>query len=63
MECVLRVRTPEQKARKRINEERTIIDLQMAIQKERFRNYLKTLPEFHDGVKRKNRKDHDCWLR
>jgi len=37
-----KIRTPEQISKKMLNEERTIIDLQLAIKKEQFQNYLKS---------------------
>jgi len=42
MTDVSKIRTPEQRSRKLLNEERTIIDLQLAIKKEQFQNYLKS---------------------
>jgi hypothetical protein len=41
-----KIRTPEQKSRKMLKEETTIIDLEMAIKKERFRKTQKRTPEF-----------------
>jgi len=35
-----KIRTPEQVSKKMINEERTIMDLELAIKKEQFRNTL-----------------------
>jgi len=40
-----RIRTPEQKFRKMLKEETTIIDLEMAIKKEKFRKNQKRTPE------------------
>jgi len=37
-----KIRTREQISRKMLNEERTIMDLQLAIKKEQFQNYLKS---------------------
>ena len=37
-----KIRTPEQISKKMLNEERTIIDLQLAIKKEQFKNHLKS---------------------
>ena len=45
-----KIRTPEQKSRKMLKEETTIIDLEMAIKKEKFRKIQKRAPEFvHEG--------------
>ena len=41
-----KIRTPEQKSRKMLKEETTIIDLEMAIKKEKFRKTQKRTPEF-----------------
>ena len=60
-----KVRTPEQRSKKMINEERTIIDLQMAIKKEKFKMNPKTKPRFHEGYVKVDVKEippHDCWL-
>ena len=58
-----RVRTPEQRSRKLIREERTIMDLQMAIKKEEFRLMLKTKTEFDEGYEKVDEKpSHGCWL-
>jgi len=40
-----KIRTPEQKSRKMLKEETTIIDLEMAIKKEEFRMIQKRTPE------------------
>jgi len=40
-----KIRTPEQKSRKMLKEETTIIDLEMAIKKEKFRMIQKRTPE------------------
>jgi len=45
-----------------LNEERTIIDLQLAIKKEQFRNYMNTRPEFHEGYEKIDKPLHDCWM-
>jgi len=37
---IAKTRTPEQVSKKMINEERTIMDLELAIKKEQFRNIL-----------------------
>ena len=42
------MRTPEQKSRKMLKEERMIIHLEMAIKKEEFRDKQKTKLEFHE---------------
>ncbi len=41
-----RIRTPEQKSRKMLKEETTIIDLEMAIKKEQYRMIQKRTPGF-----------------
>ena len=46
---ILKTRTQEQISKKMINEERSIIDLELAIKKEEFRNYLKNTPDFNDA--------------
>ncbi len=56
------IRTPEQRMKKMIKEERTVIDLQMAIKKEQFRNYLITRPEFHERYGKSDTPEHDCWV-
>jgi len=38
----VRIRTPEQRTKKMLNEERTIVNLQLAIKKEQYRNYMNT---------------------
>jgi len=44
-----KIRSPEQKSRKMLKEETIIVDLEMAIKKERFRKTQKRTPEFvHD---------------
>jgi len=46
-----KIRTPEQKSRKMLKEETTIIDLEMAIKKEKFRKIQKRAPEFvHEAL-------------
>jgi len=42
-------RTPEQVSKKMINEERTIMDLELAIKKEQFRNILIEKYDFDEG--------------
>ena len=56
------IRTPEQRMKKMINEERTIVDLQMAIKKEQFRNYLAIRPEFYERYEIVDTPQHDCWV-
>ncbi|QLH04411.1 hypothetical protein C5F49_03085 [Nitrosopumilus oxyclinae] len=46
---ISKTRTQEQISKKMINEERTIIDLELAIKKEQFRNYIKGTPDFDEG--------------
>ena len=46
---IAKTRTPEQVSKKMINEERTIMDLELAIKKEQFRNTLMEKPEFDEG--------------
>jgi hypothetical protein len=58
----VKIRTPEQRTKKMLNEERTVIDLQLAIKKEQFRNYLNTRPEFHEGYEKVDKSPHDCWV-
>ncbi len=48
-----------------INEEMTIMNLQMAIKKEEFKKNLKTKPVFREAYVKVDVKDpppHDCWL-
>ncbi len=46
---ISKTRTQEQISKKMINEERTIIDLELAIKKEQYRNYIKSTPDFDNG--------------
>jgi hypothetical protein len=46
MSYITEIRTPEQKSRKMLKEERMIIHLEMAIKKEEFRDKQKTKLEF-----------------
>jgi len=46
---IAKTRTSEQVSKKMINEERTIMDLELAIKKEQFRNTLIDKPEFDKG--------------
>jgi len=63
LECISRIRTPEQRAKKMINEERTIMDLQLAIKKEEFKNHIKTIPEFDENYKKiSSDTTHDCMM-
>ena len=60
-----KIRTPEQRSKKKINEEMTILNLQMAIKKEEFKKNLKTKPVFRETYMKvdvKDRLPHDCWL-
>ena len=43
-----KIRSPEQKLRKMLKEERIIIDLELAIKKEQFRNIQKTKQGFYE---------------
>ena len=46
-----------------INEERTIMDLQLAIKKEEFKNHIKTIPEFDENYKKiSSDTSHDCMM-
>jgi len=45
-----KIRTPEQKSRKMLKEETIIVDLEMAIKKELFRNAQKRTPGFDHEV-------------
>ena len=45
---ITKTRTPEQVSKKMINEERTIMDLELAIKKEQFRNTLMKKAEFDE---------------
>lgn len=56
------IRTPEQRMKKMIKEERTIVDLQMAIKKEQFRNYMITRHEFNEKYDKVDTPQHDCWV-
>jgi len=44
-----KTRTPDQVSKKMINEERTIMDLELAIKKEQFRNTVIEKTEFDEG--------------
>ena len=64
----IKTRTPEQRSKKRFNEERTIIDLELAIKKERFKNNYKERPAFDEGyTKVSDKMPHEldmstaCW--
>jgi hypothetical protein len=46
---ITKTRTPQQVSKKMINEERTIMDLELAIKKEQFRNTLIEKTEFDEG--------------
>jgi hypothetical protein len=65
---IFKIRTPEQRSKKMINEERTIMDLELAIKKEQFRNNFKKTPDFDEGyVKVTDQIPHEidmaleCW--
>jgi len=65
---ISKTRTQEQILKMMINEERTIIDLELAIKKEQFRNFIKGTPDFNDGyAKVTNTMPHEldvstvCW--
>ncbi|MEX0862379.1 hypothetical protein [Nitrosopumilus sp.] len=57
-----KMRTPEQISKKMLNEERTIIDLQLAIKKEQFQHYLKSRTKFYEGYDKVDTSSHDCWM-
>ncbi len=60
-----KIRTPDQRSKKMINEERTIMNLKLAVKKEEFKKNSKTKPRFHEGCMKvdiKDRPPHDCWL-
>lgn len=46
---ISKIRTPEQISKKMINEERMIIDLELAIKKEQFRDILMEKTEFDEA--------------
>ena len=48
MMSIAKTRTPDQVSKKMINEERTIMDLELAIKKEQFRNTLIEKTEFDE---------------
>ena len=48
MSDMSKIRTPEQKSKKMLKEEMIILDLEMAIKKEQFRNTQKTKPGFQE---------------
>ena len=48
MMSIAKTRTPDQVSKKMINEERTIMDLELAIKKEQFRNTLIDKTEFDE---------------
>ena len=59
------MRTPEQKSRKMLNEEMTIIHLEMAIKKEQFRDKQKIklqfmgIPDENKGTKKLSESDNE----
>jgi hypothetical protein len=50
-----KIRTPEQKSRKMLKEEKIIIDLELAIKKEQFKKTPKTKPRLNFSHKRQSR--------
>ena len=54
MSDMSKIRTPEQKSKKMLKEEMIILDLEMAIKKEQFRNTRKAKSGFHE-VSRENK--------
>ena len=48
MSDMAKIRTSEEKVRKMLKEEKIIVDLEMAIKKEQFRNIQKIKLEFHE---------------
>ena len=59
---ISKMRTPEQRLKKMLNEERTIINLQLAIKKEQFQTFQKTRPEFREMHDKVYTSPHDCWV-
>ena len=55
-----KIRTPEQRSKKKLKEEWIIIDLELAVKKEEFKKNLKTKPRVHEGYIKD--RSHDCWL-
>ena len=53
-----KIRTPEQKSRKMLKEETTILDLEMAIKKEQFKKTRKRKPEYVEA----NMVDKGCQI-
>jgi hypothetical protein len=51
---ISKIRTPEQRSRKMLREETTILGLEMAIKKEQFRKTQKAKPVLHE-VRMKNK--------
>jgi len=49
-----KIRTPEQKSRKMLKEEKTIIDLELAVKKEQFTKTTKTKPRLNFSYKRQS---------
>jgi len=47
-----KIRTPEQKSRKKLKEEKLIIDLELGIKKEQFKKTTKIKPRFNFTEKR-----------
>ena len=46
-----KIRTPEQRTKKMLNEESTIMNLELAVKKEEFKMNAKTKPRFHERSK------------
>ena len=49
-----KIRTPEQKFRKMLNEEKIIMDLELAVKKEQFKKTPKTKPRLNFSHKKQN---------
>ena len=49
-----KIRTPEQKSRKMLKEEKTIMDLELAVKKEQFKKTTKTKPRLNFSYKRQS---------
>jgi hypothetical protein len=63
MEVRSKIRTPEQRTKKMLNEERTILNLHLAIKKEVFKNNLKIKPAFPESyIKVTDITPQDCVL-
>jgi len=63
MESRSKIRSPEQRTKKMLNEERTILNLHLAIKREMFKNNLKIKPAFPESyIKVTDIESHDCVL-